>query len=471
MRTTPLLTTLVLCVGAAAALAQPGGAAPPQRPPPPTHPPPPRGPRTPDAVAVLQAAAEAVKDGYAATVKSYFEGTASLAGMFPKSEGRWAQLPLHEEGKWAVRYAGFGTLMTQKDPIDFDILWLPDRIAWLDHDTETFNVQPHGGRKTGAAFQLASGPWGQAEPLATGFAAALASAAAIEIRDPAEIDGLACDVVAITQKAGSDPTIWYFGRADHLPRRCELVLPENPQMSGAFRVDFVDGAAGGSAVQDSDWTITAPDGYNESISNQFRESPEETARQVLTTPDSADPASVGAGRPDWEVPDSEGVLVSPGSLRGKVSVLYFWGTWSPACKKATPEVQALVQAYAGQPVEVISMAFREADADSVVAAARSQGQTWRQVPAADEAATILSVRLAPAIVVLGKGGELLYKSGRPGNDYTEMFSKVRAIVDQALTAEAPAEDSHERTPGSAQGAAPDSATPALGRPKRIDDDR
>lgn len=470
MRTTTLLAALLVAAGSTTALAQQkSGPGLPTRAAQPAHAQAARQ-HSPDAVAVLQGAAEAVKDGYSATVRSYFEGGGAFASMFATTEGRWSQKALSEDGQWAVRYTGQGTAPTKTEPQGFDALWLPDRVVWVDHEAQTYNVQPKGG-KTDPAYQLASNPWGQAEPLATGFADALETASALEIREPAEVNGVMCDAVAIIQEPGGDSRLWYFGHEDHLPRRSELVMPDNPMLTGAIRVDFIDGLASADAVADSDWELLAPDGYERRIARAFL-SPGDIPPGIKPL----SPPSQAGGAPDWEVPDSEGVLVSPGSLRDKVSVLYFWGTWSPACKKATPELHKLAEEFAGKPVEIISMAFREGDPGAAVNAAREQGQTWRQVPAADDAAKVMGIRAAPSVVVLGAGGELLFRSGRPrSDDYATLFGQVRDIITRALS-EGPAEQEDKNAGGgpAAKGPgeklAPAAVTPAKpGRLKTKDD--
>ncbi len=85
--------------------------------------------------------------------------------------------------------------------------------------------------------------------LAGGFAEVLESAPSITMATPVEIEGTLCDVVAISAKAGSDPVLWYFGREDNLPRRCEIVLPDNELISGSIRVDFAGGVAGEGRLQ------------------------------------------------------------------------------------------------------------------------------------------------------------------------------------------------------------------------------
>jgi hypothetical protein len=90
------------------------------------------------------------------------------------------------------------------------------------------------------------------------------------------------------------------------------------------------------------------------------------------------------------------------------------------------------------------------------------------VPKADDAAAILNVRMAPTIVVLGKEGELLYKSGRPSADNTEQFTRIRAIIDSALIAEPSGEESKAR-PAAAEGQAVESdGATKVGRPAKGD---
>ncbi len=409
----------------------------------------------PQAVEILNAVAEALSQGFTAEVKSYAEGTPMLASTFPKSEGRWAQLPLDAEhpDTWAVRYTGQGTVMTRPQPVDFDVLWQPDRTSWIDHENEVFNVQRTEGKKSGESYQLASSAFGQASDLARGFAGALASAATIEMLAPAEIEGTLCDAVAIRTDAGSDAVVWYFGRDDKLPRRSEIVLPDNDLISGSIRVDFTDGVGGPDAVSEGDFKIFAPDGYQRDIARIFQDRNQQSlANKPLPKPRAG-------GAPEWEVADTEGNLASPASLRGKIAVLYFWGTWSPACDKASPELAKLAAEFADQPVEFLGMAFREGEPDKVAAAARAQGQTWRVFPEADDAVKLMGIRNAPSFIVLGQQGELLFRSGRPrGDKYTDLVGQLRGIITRALAEDA-AKDAVDGAPDGRSGDAAQSSGP------------
>ncbi|MBK7403074.1 MAG: TlpA family protein disulfide reductase [Phycisphaerales bacterium] len=413
--------------------------------------------QSPDAIAALQATSEAVKDGFSAQVSAYAEG--SLAASFSRSEGLWVQNALGEPGQWKVRYTGGGTVALKNDTLDFDALWSHDRVAWLDHANKTYSVEPLKGGRGGETFQLFNGAFAQLEPLSRGFADELANAD-LEMREPAEIEGIPCNVVAITSRKGSDPVLWFLSREDHLPRRCEIVLP-GQDLIKSLRVDLTQVNAGAAGLSEASWELKAPADYAQKISRQFQERIERPAG-----PTGRVPAPNAGAAPDWEVADSEGALISPGALRGKVSVLYFWGTWSPACKKALPVLQAFAEDYKDKPVELVSLAFREGSPDAVVRAAREEGQTWRQVPAADEVVKTLGIRVAPSFVVLGPQGELLLRSGRPkGEDYEALFSEIREITDRTLAQPEPAADGKKSAegPGSkgpGEHIAPAAVTPA-----------
>jgi len=357
--------------------------------------------------------------GFSATVKTYSADNSLLASIYPKAEGFWMQ---HTTSPtiWTVRYTGTGSLPTEPDPIGFDVLWTPQWTTWSDTKQKRYSIQPTRGKKTGEAYMIAQNAWTQAGDLAKALDKE-SKAPGLELRPDAKVQGVPCHVVAVTLKPNTDPVLWYFGIEDNLPRRCEILMPKGAG-GGALRVDFTDVVAAAPPLDADDWTITRPDGYDLKINPAYK-APEDRnpTRTIRTTV------------PQWEVADSEGVLLSPHSLRKKVTVLYFWGTWSPLCKKATPQVALLAKDYADKSVEIVSMAIRDGSPEAVVNAAHAQGQTWRQVPAADDAASLLGVHVVPSVVVLDDQGRVLFKSGRPkGNDYPALYARVRSTIDKAL---------------------------------------
>ncbi len=397
----------------------------------------------PRAREILLAARDKLANGMSATVISYAADNAMLTGILPHVEGLWIQQTTSPT-QWQVRYTGSATDPKNPEPIGFDVLWTPQWTTWKEFKNKTLNIKPTMARNTGESFAVAQSAWSQAGDVARGFGPQL-KAPGLELRDDAEVDGVPCHVVAVTSKAQAEPVLWYFGIDDQLPRRCERPMPEQLG-GGGIRVDFKDIELGAPPPDATDWTISKPDGWSESISPAYKK------RTQLKHPKKSAANALQTG-PEWEVIDSEGKSLNAHSLGNKVTVLYFWGTWSPLCKKATPEVIKLAKDYADKPVGIVSMAMRDGDPKAVVEVARKQGQTWRQVPTADDAAAMLGVRVAPSVVVLDAFGRVLYKAGRPmKNDYEGQYQEVRQVIDKALkaTPKQPVEDKRSGVPAPRQ---------------------
>lgn len=70
---------------------------------------------------------------------------------------------------------------------------------------------------------------------------------------------------------------------------------------------------------------------------------------------------VGATRPDFSLPDLNGVVRHVGEWDGKVLAINFWATWCPPCRKEIPEFVALQQKYAGRGLQFLGVALEQPD--------------------------------------------------------------------------------------------------------------
>jgi thiol-disulfide isomerase/thioredoxin len=66
-------------------------------------------------------------------------------------------------------------------------------------------------------------------------------------------------------------------------------------------------------------------------------------------------------RPDFTLPDLEGVMRNIGEWDGKVTIVNFWATWCPPCRKEMPAFIELQQMYGGRGVQFIGIAIDEKD--------------------------------------------------------------------------------------------------------------
>ena len=76
---------------------------------------------------------------------------------------------------------------------------------------------------------------------------------------------------------------------------------------------------------------------------------------------SSAPAQVGSQRPEFSLPDQEGITHKLSEWDGKVLVINFWATWCPPCRKETPAFVALQRQYGAKGLQFIGVAIDEKD--------------------------------------------------------------------------------------------------------------
>ncbi|MCW5774884.1 MAG: TlpA family protein disulfide reductase, partial [Phycisphaeraceae bacterium] len=369
---------------------------------------------------------------FAARLKTYATGSPGLADNFGRAEGDLvSQRDAEKPETWRLRLTGEGSLTAQSPAVRFDSVWHGVRVSWIDHETRVYYEQPTAVRgvsstplRVSDSLRLAAAQVASASPFADAFAAS-----EMGFEGHGVADGVECGVVTFTDKMGRQR--WHFALNDGLPRRAELIAG-GAGMSVSIITEFGSPTTDPSAVAGESWTIVAPEGY---------------ARRVSPGPEDVRPAVPRPGpnavpqvriSPEWELKSSEGKSVSPGVLRDKVTVLYFWGTWCIPCKRVAPLLIDLHRDYEGKGVEIVGMACRERDAAAAVRHAAEVGYNWPQIVGADEVAKLYEVRFYPAFIVLGKASEIVYESGRPENgSFDGIFEEMRKAIDAALVGQVP----------------------------------
>ena len=66
---------------------------------------------------------------------------------------------------------------------------------------------------------------------------------------------------------------------------------------------------------------------------------------------------LGQRRPDFELDDMNGGIVSASDFDGKVLLLNFWATWCKPCTEEMPMLSRLQENYAGNGVQVLGIAL------------------------------------------------------------------------------------------------------------------
>ena len=384
----------------------------------------------PEAQAVIASAREAWAgvNALAATVKMTGEGAIGAMAA-PKIEA--SVLLMRDPGArgfWLQRATGEGSLPGQEGPTRFDAAWDPaDRqISWIDHEGKVLHRAPTG---SGPAFTIASTALPVELITAEPFGDEM-RATTMTLEDPATVDGVLCDVVKVTYANGMSVARWSIGRADHLPRKHEMLFETGP-MQGAI-VRTMGGLEVNAPLSEVAFQVDQPAGYTlEEIAAPKRAVIEPldvaplSATGVVRTRGSINPPA-----PRFVLEDADGISVALEEYRGSVVLLDFWGTWCLPCKKATPFLQQLHEDYADKGVKLFGLACREKDRQAPIDYFKENNLGYTLLLGADGVAKDMQVKAYPTYILIDTDGGIVetWVGGKP----EDTFAKIRRAIDKEL---------------------------------------
>ncbi|MCA9298679.1 MAG: TlpA family protein disulfide reductase [Phycisphaerales bacterium] len=376
---------------------------------------------------------------FAADAKTWAEGNEMFLKATPKATAR-IQMAKGEQG-WHIRIEGKGQKNVDAPEQDILVAWNGTSVQWLDHEAETFNVRPGTQRpRTPLAStweplvfrELFNPEKGGAE--AVPFGREL-DAASYVIEENTSVQGQDCRVVHVTYK-DDDPrlrikeAIWYLATSDGLPRRVDrLAGSADFQLKLILEFQKVDAKA---SIEPSVFDLEAPEGWRKDV---IEPRPMPQARPVR---DSVRPTLSPARKPapTWSLSSASGETVSTESLDGQVGLLYFWGTWNFPSTMALKDVAQAKSQFDGQPVRVLTLACEEKDGATPGEFLASRGVDLDVLLEADDVAKAYDVETFPAVVILGKGGEVVatYRTREEGESDSDLVKnaarRVQAYLDR-----------------------------------------
>ncbi len=118
--------------------------------------------------------------------------------------------------------------------------------------------------------------------------------------------------------------------------------------------------------------------------------------------------------PDFFFTTSQNQPVSNASLRGKVVLVDFWGTWCPPCRESVPILRNLNKKYAGKPFQLVSVSSDD-DADVWRTFIKAEHMDWPQyIDLPGDVLQAFKVESFPTFVVLDKDGVIRFRQSGEG---------------------------------------------------------
>lgn len=108
---------------------------------------------------------------------------------------------------------------------------------------------------------------------------------------------------------------------------------------------------------------------------------------------------------DWTLNNLEGKPITLSDYQGQTTLLVFWATWCPYCKKLLPGIEELHQKYHQQGLKVLAVNIREDWKPEVYW--RNHEYQFDTVVEGDEVAKQYGVQGTPGLVFIAPSGKVL----------------------------------------------------------------
>jgi peroxiredoxin len=140
--------------------------------------------------------------------------------------------------------------------------------------------------------------------------------------------------------------------------------------------------------------------------------------------------AAGTKAPAWSLPSSSGKSLSLESLKGKVVLLDFWGTWCVPCIRAMPEIQAIHETFKGQPVTVIGVSVETEKNADPLGFVKSKGYTYPIVLNGHNITKDYKVQVFPSVYLIDKKGNIIHAEygGNRANFREDLVNKIKKAL-------------------------------------------
>jgi len=133
--------------------------------------------------------------------------------------------------------------------------------------------------------------------------------------------------------------------------------------------------------------------------------------------------------PDFKLTTMENQKISNVSLRGKVALLDFWGTWCPPCRESVPAIKNVKKKFAGKGFELVGISSDD-DEDVWRAFVESKQMDWHEyIDLSGDVLQAFNIDSFPTYIVLDKDGVIRFRQSGYG-DATE--SELEDAINKAL---------------------------------------
>lgn len=338
--------------------------------------------------------------------------------------------------QWLARREGSGDV-PGAGKMEFLVVNDGGYVKYVDHEAKRVREEIVRTTRKHRSLTLADSAWIETLSATEPYADVLSKGEDFSLEEQAErVDGVPCDKVTVSLGENRGEQIWWFGAEDHLPRKHVLNVA-----AGMTRTYELKNVRQGHDLGEERFEIPTPEGYEFVTTRRAQADPMDPGnfgQETRTLP--------SRKAEDFTLTSVDGREIKLSSLRERVVLLNFWASWSGASKDALDDVQAIHEQYSEQPVTVLSLSWRERQAEAPANEINKRGHTYTLITEADDAARAYGVKGFPTFYVIGKDGSIV-ETVTEYDPQTTRGSLIQAI-DRALAGQ---QTTVEMTPAGNQG--------------------
>lgn len=396
---------------------------------------------------ILQNAADAITTtpGFTAKVTLSGEGSQMILSTLPSLTARLTFGPHSEQGP-SLHMLGELRPTQSAAPESFDIVYTTDKYIWTDHPKSVVNIRPPSvsARQRPTVFSyLLLAELAKDQP----FNTLLSKAESIELEDNQSIAGTDCRVVFVTRakpgagtrRSGAGAHTherWFIGVGDNLPRRVEHITD-----AGMIKATLIMELTNLSVApqSDDDLSVFAPETYTTSDTTKKPAPKIPDADQPYTKPDPkpvTPPTPTDPAAPNYAFTDTSNNQITRASQQGRITVLYFFGSWSIPANQTSPLLATLADDYTAQTdpdpaVDIFAIALRESDPDSVQDDHAANAYTLAINPP-NTLASLFQLRVYPTIIVIDDNSRIVFSEHlTKDRDAQQLIDETKAAITKA----------------------------------------
>ena len=133
--------------------------------------------------------------------------------------------------------------------------------------------------------------------------------------------------------------------------------------------------------------------------------------------------------PDFELADPQGLLHQWEEYKGKPTIIHFWATWCPYCKKLQPGLENLRVDYIDSDLQILGISFNEDEGAEPAQTLKQRGIHFPTLVQGENAAKAYGVPGTPTTVFINRLGEIVWQTNISEPNHPHLKSATEFILE------------------------------------------